>query len=79
MHRDPTHRFAGDLAREPSGGEPADGFSVVSGGVVCQSEAVPKPPHNTQDRQRRVLLGITLAHLGMKADAIREGERGVAL
>ncbi|MEO7476949.1 MAG: hypothetical protein ABIY46_16620, partial [Gemmatimonadales bacterium] len=32
-----------------------------------------------QDPQRHVLLGLALAILGRKADAIREGERGVAL
>ena len=31
------------------------------------------------DAQRRVLLGLTLAHAGRKADAIREAERGYAL
>jgi tetratricopeptide (TPR) repeat protein len=32
-----------------------------------------------QDAQLHVLLGLSLAYLGRKADAIREGERGVAL
>jgi tetratricopeptide (TPR) repeat protein len=32
-----------------------------------------------QDAQRHVFLGLTLAYLGRKADAMREGERGVAL
>jgi eukaryotic-like serine/threonine-protein kinase len=31
------------------------------------------------DAQRHVLLGLALAHLGRKEEAIREGERGVAL
>jgi tetratricopeptide (TPR) repeat protein len=31
------------------------------------------------DAQLRVLYGVALAYLGRKADAIREGERGVAL
>jgi TolB-like protein/Flp pilus assembly protein TadD len=31
------------------------------------------------DAQRHVLLGLALAYLGRKADALREGERGVAL
>ena len=31
------------------------------------------------DGQRRVLLGLTLAYLGRKTDAVREGLRGVAL
>jgi serine/threonine-protein kinase len=31
------------------------------------------------DSQTRVLLGVALAYLGRKADAIREGERGLAL
>jgi tetratricopeptide (TPR) repeat protein len=32
-----------------------------------------------EDAQRHVLLGVALAYMGRKADAIREGERGVAL
>jgi tetratricopeptide (TPR) repeat protein len=32
-----------------------------------------------QDAQRHVFLGLALAYLGRKEDAIREGERGVAL
>jgi eukaryotic-like serine/threonine-protein kinase len=32
-----------------------------------------------QDGQRHVFLGLALAYLGRKADAMREGERGVAL
>jgi len=32
-----------------------------------------------EDAQRHVILGLALAYLGRKADAIREGERGVAL
>jgi tetratricopeptide (TPR) repeat protein len=31
------------------------------------------------DGQRHALLGLALAYLGRKADAIREGQRGVAL
>jgi serine/threonine-protein kinase len=31
------------------------------------------------DGQRRVLLGLTLAYLGRKTDAVREGKRGVQL
>ncbi len=31
------------------------------------------------DAQRHVLLGLALAYLGRKEEAIREGERGVAL
>jgi tetratricopeptide (TPR) repeat protein len=31
------------------------------------------------DGQRRVLLGLALAYLGRKAEAVREGERGVEL
>ena len=38
-----------------------------------QSRAAP------DDAQRHVLLGLALAYLGRKADAMREGERGVAL
>ncbi len=32
-----------------------------------------------EDAQRHVFLGLALAYLGQKAEAIREGERGVAL
>jgi hypothetical protein len=32
-----------------------------------------------EDAQRHVLLGLALAYLGHKVEAIREGERGVAL
>src|SRR6266511_1443383 len=32
-----------------------------------------------EDAQRRVLLGVALAYMGRKAEAIHEGERGVAL
>jgi len=31
------------------------------------------------DGQRHVLLGLALAYMGRKADAVREGQRGVAL
>jgi tetratricopeptide (TPR) repeat protein len=34
---------------------------------------------NPQDAQRHVLLGLVLAYMGRKADAIAEGERGVAM
>jgi TolB-like protein/tetratricopeptide (TPR) repeat protein len=34
---------------------------------------------NPENAQRRAFLGLALAHLGRKADAIREGERAVAL
>ena len=32
-----------------------------------------------EDGQRRVLLGVALAYMGRKEEAIREGQRGVAL
>jgi serine/threonine-protein kinase len=32
-----------------------------------------------EDAQRHVLLGLALAYLGRKADAVREGQRGLAL
>ncbi|MGN6392342.1 MAG: BTAD domain-containing putative transcriptional regulator [Gemmatimonadales bacterium] len=41
--------------------------------LEAQSRAAP------EDGQRHVLLGLALAYLGRKADAIREGRRGVAL
>ena len=34
---------------------------------------------NPDDAQRHVILGLVLAYLGRKADAIREGQRGVAM
>jgi tetratricopeptide (TPR) repeat protein len=34
---------------------------------------------NPEDGQRHAFLGLALAYLGRKADAIREGERAVAL
>jgi len=41
--------------------------------LEAQSRAAP------DDGQRHALLGLALAYLGRKADAIREGQRGVAL
>jgi len=32
-----------------------------------------------EDAQRRVLIGLTLAYLGRKADAVRDGQRGVEM
>ena len=34
---------------------------------------------NPDDAQRHVILGLVLAYLGRKADAVREGQRGVAM
>src|SRR6188474_2364852 len=42
-------------------------------GLEEQSRAAP------DDAQRHVLLGLALAYLGRKAEAIREGRRGVEL
>jgi TolB-like protein/tetratricopeptide (TPR) repeat protein len=36
-------------------------------------------PQNSGNSGRQVLLGLTLAYLGRKEEAIREGERGVAI
>ena len=35
--------------------------------------------NNPDDAQRRTFLGLAFAYLGRKADAVRDGERGVAL
>jgi TolB-like protein/Flp pilus assembly protein TadD len=42
-------------------------------GFEAQLKAAPNDP------QRHVFLGLALAYLGRKADAVREGERGVSL
>jgi eukaryotic-like serine/threonine-protein kinase len=62
-----TYALRGDIARARIY---ADTARI---GFAEQLRAAPRDP------QRHVLLGLALAYLGRKADAIREGERGVAL
>jgi TolB-like protein/Tfp pilus assembly protein PilF len=61
------HHLRGDARRAANY---ADSAHAV---LQAQSEAVP------DDGQRHVLLGLALAYLGRKAEAIREGRRGVEL
>jgi tetratricopeptide (TPR) repeat protein len=51
----------------------ADWADSARATLKAQSEAAP------DDGQRHVLLGLALAYLGRKAEAIREGRRGVEL
>jgi eukaryotic-like serine/threonine-protein kinase len=62
-----TYAYRGDLARARTY---ADSAVRASGDVLTNSP---------DDAQRRVLLGVALAYAGRKAEAIREGERGVSL
>ena len=62
-----TYALRGDIAR-------ARGYADTARiGFAQQLRAAPNDP------QRHVLLGLALAYLGRKAEAIREGERGLAL
>jgi serine/threonine-protein kinase len=61
------YRFRGDSGRAAAY---ADSSRLA---FEEQSRAAP------DDGQRRVLLGLALAYLGRKTDAVREGERGVQL
>ena len=62
-----THYIRGDLARARAYGDSA------RAGLEQQLKAAP------EDGSRHVLLGVALAYMGRKADAIREGEHGLAL
>ncbi len=62
-----THYIRGDLAKARAYGDSA------RAGLEQQLKVAP------EDAGRHVLLGVALAYMGRKADAIREGERGVAL
>jgi tetratricopeptide (TPR) repeat protein len=62
-----TYALRGDQARTRAY---ADSARVA---VEAQLRAAP------EDGQRHVLYGLLLAYLGRKAEAVREGERGVAL
>ena len=61
------HHLRGDARRA------ADYADSARAALKAQSEAAP------DDGQRHVLLGLALAYLGRKAEAIREGRRGVEL
>jgi TolB-like protein len=62
-----THYTRGDLAKARAYADSA------RAGLEQQLKVAP------EDAGRHVLLGVALAYMGRKADAIREGERGVAL
>ncbi len=62
-----THWLRGDQARARAYADSAHGA------LEQQLQATP------DDAQRRVLLGLVLAYLGRRAEAVREGQRGVAL
>ena len=62
-----TYALRGDMAR-------ARVFADTA--RIAFAEQLREAPN---DPQRHILLGLALAYLGRKQDAIREGERGVAL
>jgi eukaryotic-like serine/threonine-protein kinase len=62
-----TYYVRGDLAKARA---------YADSGRVGYAETLKATP---DDPQRRVFLGLMLAYLGRKADAIREGERAAAL
>jgi tetratricopeptide (TPR) repeat protein len=62
-----AHYIRGDLARARAYGDSA------RAALEQQLKATP------EDGGRHALLGVALAYMGRKADAISEGERGVAL
>jgi TolB-like protein/tRNA A-37 threonylcarbamoyl transferase component Bud32/Flp pilus assembly protein TadD len=62
-----THYIHGDFARAQAYADSA------RAGLEQQLKVAPEDP------QRHVLLGVALAYMGRKAEAIREGEHGVAL
>ena len=62
-----TYGYRGDMRRARAY---ADSAVRASGDVLANTP---------DDAQRRVLLGLALAYAGRKAEAIREGERGVSL
>jgi len=62
-----THYVHGDLARARAYADSA------RAALEQQLKAAP------EDGSRHVLLGVALAYMGRKADAIREGEHGLAL
>jgi TolB-like protein len=62
-----AHYIHGDLTRARAYADSA------RAGLEQQLKAAP------EDATRHVLVGVALAYMGRKADAIREGERGLAL
>jgi len=62
-----THYVHGDLTRARAYADSA------RAGLQQQLKVAP------EDAQRHVLLGVALAYMGRKAEAIREGEHGLAL
>ncbi|HLQ22621.1 MAG TPA: protein kinase [Gemmatimonadales bacterium] len=62
-----THYVHGDMTRARAYADSA------RAALEQQLKAAP------EDAQRHVLLGVALAYMGRKADAIREGEHGLAL
>jgi serine/threonine-protein kinase len=62
-----THGYRGDQARAR--------VYADSARIAFEEQLRDTP----EDAQLRVIYGLTLAYLGRKADAIREGERGLAL
>jgi serine/threonine-protein kinase len=57
-------------------GDVAKARAYADSGLAGYAETLKATP---DDPQRRVFLGLMLAYLGRKADAIREGERATAL
>jgi eukaryotic-like serine/threonine-protein kinase len=57
-------------------GDAAKARAYADSSRLAYEQQVQATPH---DAQRHVLLGLALAYLGHKVEAIREGERGVAL
>jgi tetratricopeptide (TPR) repeat protein len=62
-----TYYLRGDLAKA---------HAYADSGLAGYAETLKATP---DDPQRRVFLGLMLAYLGRKADAIREGERAASL
>ncbi|MEO7987166.1 MAG: protein kinase [Gemmatimonadales bacterium] len=62
-----AHHLRGDVAR-------ARAFADTA-----RTEFTRRVENTPNDAQSRVFLGLALAYLGLKAEAITEGERGVAL
>ena len=57
-------------------GDPAGARVYADSARLGFEEQLKQAP---EDSQRHLLLGLSLAYLGRKADAVREGERGLAL
>ena len=57
-------------------GKPAKARAYADSARVALEEELQGAP---RDAQRHAMLGLSLAYLGQKGEAIREGQRGVAL